>query len=688
MLSSADRAPVLIERSRDRAALWTVSALLAAAICAPLFGGYLLHRDAVATPRSPLTAAAFGIDGTPPRAVPQDALIALASQVLDGGLLLAAVTVLALFFAGVGYGRLAGRLVPGCGTAGVVAAAIVAIWNPFVAERLLQGHWSLLTGYAALGWIVCAVLDLRDRPGWASWLVLAGLLAAAGFTPTGSVLGVIVAVVAALSLESRFDSVSASASPGSTSEATHPGTTPRSTSDTTHPDPTPRSTSEATHPDATPGTPHRDNTPPRSTRELRDRGHDAHRSLSRAEALAEARVERPPSLARLLAGVIGLWLLTASPWLVATAFSDGGTSGVGGAREFAARAETGLGTFGSVLGLGGIWNAEAVPASRTFWWAAVATASLLIVVTLGSFALWRRRTALPPAVRALAVLAGIVVLLIPLAATGPGLAVVEFLLSRVPGTGLLRDSQKYLALAIPFVALAAAAAAGRLRAWVPTWFTIALVALFVIAPLPDLAWGVGGKLRPIRYPSDYAAVTALIGTDAAAVAVVPTASMRHYPWNNGPSLSPLPRMLDAPVIAGSELLVDGEPVDTPPERRRQVIDDLARGGSPSSLAGLGVGWVVVEKTANSGDATVPRHLVAPPDAADRRAELVFDGDYLTVYRLFGPEDFPGPTPLAWAAAAITHGGWLLLLIAGLIAQLRRVTSRRTAANSAAVPGQE
>ncbi|WP_454164424.1 hypothetical protein [Gordonia iterans] len=670
---------MLIERSRDRAALWTVSALLSAAICAPLFGGYLLHRDAVATPRSPLTAAAFGIDGTPPRAVPQDALIALASQVLDGGLLLAAVTALALFFAGVGYGRLAGRLVPGCGTAGVVAAAIVAIWNPFVAERLLQGHWSLLTGYAALGWIVCAVLDLRVRPGWASWLVLAGLLAAAGFTPTGSVLGVIVAVVAALSPAGRFDSVSAGASPGSTSEAAHPDTTPRSTRerrDRGH-DPH-RSTRERRD---------RGHDPHRSTRERRDRGHDPHRSLSRAEALAEARVERPPSQARLLAGVIGLWVLTASPWLVATAFSDGGTSGVGGAREFAARAETGLGTFGSVLGLGGIWNADAVPASRTFWWAAVATACLLIVVTLGSFALWRRRTALLPAVRALAVLAGIVVLLTALAATGPGLAVVEFLLARVPGTGLLRDSQKYLALAIPFVALAAAAAAARLRAWVPTWFTIALVMLLVVAPLPDLAWGVGGKLRPIRYPSDYAAVTALVGHSTGAAAVVPSGAMRHYTWNNGPSLSPLPRMLDAPVILGSALLVDGEPVDAPPERSRRVIDEIARGGLPAALADLGVSWVVIEKTAHSGAVAAPRDLVVSA-LRGHHAERVFDGDDLTVYRVSGPGDFPAPTPLAWAAAAITHGGWLLLLIAGLSAQLRRVTSRRTAANSAAVPGQE
>ena len=42
------------------------------------------------------------------------------------------------------------------------------------------------------------------------------------------------------------------------------------------------------------------------------------------------------------------------------------------------------------------------------------------------------------------------------AATGPGLTVVDALLAHVPGTGLLRDTQKFLALAVPFYALAAA----------------------------------------------------------------------------------------------------------------------------------------------------------------------------------------------------------------------------------------
>ncbi len=53
---------------------------------------------------------------------------------------------------------------------------------------------------------------------------------------------------------------------------------------------------------------------------------------------------------------------------------------------FAARAEPGLGTLGSLAGLGGIWNADAVPASRTTLFAVVATVVLLAVVAFGTAA--------------------------------------------------------------------------------------------------------------------------------------------------------------------------------------------------------------------------------------------------------------------------------------------------------------
>ncbi|GAA4751669.1 hypothetical protein MUG78_04935 [Gordonia alkaliphila] len=537
------------------------SLILTGAICAPLFGGYLLHRDAVAVPRTPLTAAALGIDGAPPRAVPQDGVLAVASQVVDGGFLVAAVIALALFAAGLGAGLLAQRLLPWAGTAGAVAATGVAIWNPFVAERLLQGHWSLLTGYAALPWIVLAVQELL-RP--ARWAVLAGLLAVAGFTPTGSLLGLVVAAV----------------------------------------------------------------------------------------ALAATALARRP-LAWL--GLLGLWLVTALPWLVASTYSTGATDPVDGAAAFAARAEPLLGTLGSVLGLGGIWNADAVPVSRTSGWAAVATVALLVVVIIGGVELWRRRRALPRTVLALGLLAVAVAVLTACAATGPGLAVVDVLLAHVPGAGLLRDTQKFLALAIPFYALAAAAAVGALRRWVPAGVAVAGVALLVIAPLPDLAWGVGGELAPVEYPDDYARVTALIGDDHRAVLLVPTSPMRDFAWNNAPSLTPLPRMLDAPVLVDDTLLVDGIAVDAAPR---------SAPGRPEDL--VGVGWIVRE--------TPPHAEFAPPPGA----QLAFAGEHLTAYRLPDAVPFRAPSTTAWVLAGLAHTVWFLCLVAGLLSALGARARRRPA----------
>src|SRR5690606_27119491 len=102
----------------------------------------------------------------------------------------------------------------------------------------------------------------------------------------------------------------------------------------------------------------------------------------------------------------------------------------------------------------------------------------------------------PPATRedparalrlALLWLAAGAVVLPALAATGWGVAVIELLIADVPGAGLLRDTQKYVALAVPGYALCAAAGclvlttAWRRRAEVrPALVGAALVAVLVV----------------------------------------------------------------------------------------------------------------------------------------------------------------------------------------------------------------
>ncbi|HLR98093.1 MAG TPA: hypothetical protein VK069_00690, partial [Mycolicibacillus parakoreensis] len=124
--------------------------------------GHLLLRDAVATPRSYLTDAALGLGPAAPRALPQDFLVAVASRVLDGGVVVTALLVAGVWAAGAGAARLTRQVLPRAGIAGQCVAVTVAIWNPYVAERLLQGHWSLLVGYGALPWVAAAALRARS----------------------------------------------------------------------------------------------------------------------------------------------------------------------------------------------------------------------------------------------------------------------------------------------------------------------------------------------------------------------------------------------------------------------------------------------------------------------------------------------------------------------------------------------
>lgn len=93
---------------------------------------------------------------------------------------------------GLGAARLAAEVVSDAGLPGQFVAATLAVWNPYVAERLLQGHWSLLVGYGCLPWVAVAVLRMGSGGPW--WPVLFWT-ALAGLTPTGLMLAATVALV-------------------------------------------------------------------------------------------------------------------------------------------------------------------------------------------------------------------------------------------------------------------------------------------------------------------------------------------------------------------------------------------------------------------------------------------------------------------------------------------------------------
>src|SRR5699024_2466797 len=156
----------------------------------------------------------------------------------------------------------------------------------------------------------------------------------------------------------------------------------------------------------------------------------------------------------------GVAVVAALPWLVApllagpasaAAGSGAAAAGATGVAAVAAPPETGIGTVRPGGGSGRRWNAAGGPPApaptAAAGWAAVAPALLVAVGALAAAGLWRARR--EPVVRAAVPVAVAVWLLVSAAATGPGLAVLDALVDAVPAAGLVRDTQKFVALALP-----------------------------------------------------------------------------------------------------------------------------------------------------------------------------------------------------------------------------------------------
>jgi hypothetical protein len=543
-----------------------VALVVTAPILAP---GFVLLRDMVFVPRQDLDLDALGLGSGLPRAVPVDSVMALVTAVLPGDLVQKALLLLTVYAAVLGAARL---VPPGPdgrrGLAGAVAGLVYG-WSPYLAERLLIGHWTLLLAFAALPWIARAALRVRaGEPGALPRLVLA--CAPAALTPTGSLLAAGVAVVLA----------------------------------------------------------------------------------GRRRAL--------------LTG--GTVLVLSLPWIVAGVLHPaGGVSDPAGVAAFAARAEGRGGPLLALLGTGGIWNAGAVPSSRGS--ALLPVVSLLLVAL--AVAGWARGGALRGPGLRFVVLGGLG-LLLGLAGTVPGLRdLLEIAVRAVPGAGLLRDGQKWVA----WWALALALGAGlgarwlaglvRARAGAAALVGAAAVLLPLIA-VPDLVWGVGGRLQPVEYPADWERVRDTLADDGRPgdVLVLPVGAYRAFEWNDDrPQLDPAARWLPRPTVADDELVVGGRTVEGEDLRAREVT---AVADDPRALADLGVGWVLVER--GTPGRAVPTSVTALP--------LVVDGSDLDLYRV--PDARPGPAPSPGRVTAVVAGhACALVIVAGAVLWITRLPSTVT-----------
>ena len=159
--------------------------------------GHRLVRDFVAVPTPAAPESLLPSTASSLRAWPLDALTWAASFVIPTAVQQVVLLASCLLLAGVGTGLVVRR----AGTAAAVAAAWVAIWNPYVTERLLLGQVPTLLGYACLPWIVVVG---RSRLSSGRRLALLFLVAApAAVTPWGGVVALVAAVLVELSRADR-----------------------------------------------------------------------------------------------------------------------------------------------------------------------------------------------------------------------------------------------------------------------------------------------------------------------------------------------------------------------------------------------------------------------------------------------------------------------------------------------------
>lgn len=344
------------------------------------------------------------------------------------------------------------------------------------------------------------------------------------------------------------------------------------------------------------------------------------------------------------------------PWLVPTFLNAGSTlSDPAGVTAFSARAESWGPAVLSVLGLGGIWNAETVPGSRSMPLVPVLVL-VAVAIAVAGFRPLAARWGTAPA-RALILLGVAGVLLASLARLPGGEALLTAAIRHVPGAGLLRDGQKWVAwwalpLALGF-ALGIELAASKLRSVQGRAALTAAAVVFPLLTMPDLAWGGWGRLGTARYPADWQAVSEVLGDRPGDVLALPLSAFRGFAWNDDRTqLDPAPRFLPKPVLLDDTLRVGTERIAGEDPR----IGDVRAATSAAELTAAGIGWILVEH-GTPGDVD-PRLLAG--------ATKVWAGEWLTLYRTPG---VPAVKAIAWTPVVVANGVALGLLCVALLCRM-------------------
>jgi hypothetical protein len=539
-----------------RLSLPLVAASLAFAVLAPVLfrRGFVLTGDMVFVPRMGWSPRLLGLDGTVPRSVPSDAVLAVLSRLLPADVVQH--LVLALIVGGAAWG--AGRLAEsaGMGRLPVAASAVGFAWTPFLYERLVQGQWALLIGWATLPWAVAVAV--RPSP--------VGTSALRAAAPTLAVMA-----IAALGGANAW-------------------------------------------------------------------------LLVVPTALLVIALSPVPGRLRRCAWTAAGGLLLTLPWSLPSLLRpDGLVADPEGVRAFAARADIMLGSLGSLLSGGGIWNAFAAPPGRsglltgglTLLWLGVVLVGLLLLGCVS-----------PPWFPGLGVAAAGGLLLAVVGTVAPGQALFRLAESWIGGFALLRDGQKFVApwTLLAALALGQAVQAAQLTTMARTRLIPYLLLLLPLVLVPSLAWGASGRIAAVSYPGGWTEAAQAVQAAPGPVLLLPWQSYRAFSWNaDRPSLDPAARWFSSRVVGSDALVVDGRVVrgEDPVAARLESLAD-----HPADLvtraSRLGVRWVLIERD-TPGMWTLPE------------GHSVVDTPQLTLVQITPTAPFRDGSPPGWVVLC----GWVL-----------------------------
>jgi hypothetical protein len=288
----------------------------------------------------------------------------------------------------------------------------------------------------------------------------------------------------------------------------------------------------------------------------------------------------------LVAAFVGL---NATWWLPGLLNPAVAVSDPAGASGFALRPESWGGPLLTALGLGGVWNSDVQLATRALPWIPVVA---LVIAGLAAIGIPRffdvlaphlpkdvadvrtqpqpqpqldREIAQPKTGRWvggwLLGLATVSLIVVVLGSWGLTSGAMRWIVSEVPGGGLLRDSQKLLVFLTLVLALAAplgaATLARRISAPAALGLSLGTLAMLPLVTMPDLAWGAFGRLGPVDYPDGWNQLrTTIAAGEPGDVTSLPWATFRRYSWNSGRTvLDPMPRYLTRTVVVDDRLPV-------------------------------------------------------------------------------------------------------------------------------------